>query len=201
VPLKGVLDVWVWKKGTSHLPGRRLSQKDVLPLKPGDLLRIEATLNRPAYLYLVWLDAGGAATPLWPWIKQDWRNRPAERDQPQPALFIPEQANEGTPLGPGPSGVEALLLLARDEPLPADVDLVQWFAGLPRQAGLDPLQSQVAVWFENGEPVRDEPERAPINMGQAQTIEDPVWRTRSILRNGLSPLFPYTRAVCFTYKG
>jgi hypothetical protein len=111
------------------------------------------------------------------------------------------ESGQGAPLGPGPSGVEALLLLAREEPLPAGVDLVPRFAGLPRQAGLDPLQPPVAVWLENGEPVRDEPERAPINLGQTQALEDPVWRARALLRDGLRPLFPYTRAVCFTFQG
>jgi serine/threonine protein kinase len=199
--LRGVLDVWVWPKDQSLAPARRLHGAGVLPLKPGDLLRIEATLNRPAYLYLVWLDASGRASPLWPWVNGDWGNRPDDRDRKRSTLSLPELAYQGAPLDPGPSGVEALLLLARNDPLPADEDVAGRFAGLPKQPGLDPLRPLVAVWFEDGEPVRDEPDRAPINLGQAQTIGDPVWRTRALLRGELRRLFPYTRAVCFTFQG
>jgi hypothetical protein len=199
--LKGVLDVQVWPKGEAHRPGKRLHEQGVLPLKPGDLLRIEATLNRPAYLYLVWLDSSGRATPLWPWVNSDWRNRSADRDRSRQALSVPEDSEMGAPLDPGPSGIEALLLLARDEPLPAGENLAQRFAGWPRQPGLDPLRLRLAAWFENGEPVHDEPERAPINVAQAQSLEDPVWRARALLRGGLRPLFGYTRAVCFTFQG
>jgi tRNA A-37 threonylcarbamoyl transferase component Bud32 len=199
-PLKGVLDVRVWPKDKNRPQGQRLAA-EVLPLKAGDLLRIEASLNRPAYLYLVWLDSGGTATPLWPWLDGDWRHRPADRDRPRTAVSLPAAADQGAPLEPGPSGVEVLLLLARDEPLPAGEDLAQRFAGLPKQGGLDPLRTRVAAWFEDGEPVRDEPERAPINLGNSLALEDPVWRTRALLRQELRPLFPYTRAVCFTFQG
>jgi hypothetical protein len=198
-PLKGVLDVRVWPKGHGLPEGQRLAA-EVLPLKPGDLLRIEATLNRPAYLYLVWLDADGTATPLWPWLDNDWRRRPAGRDRPLQALSLPPETGRGTPLEPDQPGIQSLLLLVRDEPLPADEDLAKRFAGLPKQNGLDPLRTWVAAWFENSEPVRDEPDRAPFNVNNTQAIEDPVWRTQTLLRE-LRPLFPYTRAVCFTFQG
>jgi hypothetical protein len=110
-------------------------------------------------------------------------------------------AGAGAPPDPGRSGIEALLLLARETQLPAGEDLARRFAGWPRQPGLDPLRLRVAAWFEDGEPVRDEPERAPINLGQAQAIEDPVWRAQALLRDNLRPVFPYTRAVCFSFHG
>jgi len=199
--LKGVLDVLVWPKGQADRPGKRLYEQGALPLKPADCLRIEATLGRPAYLYLVWLDSSGVATPLWPWAKSDWRNRPADRDRPRQTLSIPAESATGHPLDPGPSGIESLLLLVRETPLPAGEDLSLRFAGQPKQAGLNPLQTRVAAWFENGEPVRDEPERVPINLNQTQAITDPLWRTRALLRDELQPLFPYTRAVCFAFRG
>jgi hypothetical protein len=116
-------------------------------------------------------------------------------------VSLPPEPGRGTELQPDRSGIQSLLLLARDEPLPADEDLAKRFAGLPKQSGLDPLRTRAAAWFEDGEPVRDEPDRAPINLGQTQSIEDPVGRTRTLLRGELRPLFPYTRAVCFTFQG
>jgi hypothetical protein len=54
-------------------------------------------------------------------------------------------AGAGAPPDPGPAGVEALLLLARETPLPASEDLSLRFAGLSRQAGLDPLRTNSAA--------------------------------------------------------
>jgi hypothetical protein len=48
--------------------------------------------------------------------------------------------------------------------------------------------------------VRDEPERAPINVAQAQALEDPVWRTRALLCK-LWPWYGTPRAVRFTFQG
>jgi hypothetical protein len=93
-----------------------------------------------------------------------------------------------------------LLLLARDEPLPRTETLAGLFAGLPEQTGL-PADARAAAWFENGELVRDEQDRSPIQIGKARASDDPVLRTQALLRGKLKPLFPYTRAVCFGFKG
>src|SRR5205807_311615 len=54
------LDIRVWKKQdtTNSL---RVDDPRALPLRAGDYLRVEAELNRPAYLYLLYLDARGEA--------------------------------------------------------------------------------------------------------------------------------------------
>ena len=98
--LGAVLDVMVCPEGASARPGRRLNEVGVLPLKPGDLLRIEARVDRPAYLYLVWLDAVGDATPMWPWRRGDWKNRPAHRDTPRSELHIPDEMGAACPCRP-----------------------------------------------------------------------------------------------------
>jgi hypothetical protein len=201
-PLKGWIDVRVWKReqGKPSGPGQRLHQPGVLPLTAGDHLRIEAELNRPAYLYVVWLDSAGKATPIHPWRDQDWGKRPAD-EAPQPALAIPVGEGMAGPLGKSPSGVESILLLAREGPLPAGEDekLVALFAGLPPQGALpDP---RAAAWFENGELVRDQEGRGAIQIGRPAAVDDPVLRTRRLLRGGLRRLFPYTRAVCYGFQG
>jgi hypothetical protein len=194
--LHGVLDVRVWEKGNPARQGLRLHQPGALPLRPGDLLHIEARLNRPAYLYVVWLDSQGKATPVYPW-QDDWRNRPAG-EQPRDRLELPE-GGRGAPLDKGPSGVETLLLLARDEPLPAGADVAALFAGLPKQQG--PPRLQTAAWFENGAGVRGEADRAPLQLGKAVAIDDPVVQTQALLKGKLREWFSYTRAVCFSFQG
>src|SRR5437773_2680275 len=81
---------------------------------PGDWMRIEVGLNRPAYCYVVWIDTEGRATPLYPWLEEDWSKRP--REQARDRFALPEGDLSVAPLGPGPAGMETLLLLARAEP-------------------------------------------------------------------------------------
>jgi hypothetical protein len=201
-PLKGSIDVRVWEKGNPRRQGLRLHQTGSLPLHENDLLRIEVELNRPAYLYVVWLEASGDVRPLYPWRspdprrEADWKDRPAG-EKKRDRLTLPEE-KDGAPLGGGPSGIESLLLLVREEPLPVDVNLSALFQGLPKQKAPD---LRAAAWFENGQLVKDEPDRGAIQIGQAQGINDPVLRTQALLRGRLRELFPYTRAVCFSFTG
>jgi hypothetical protein len=188
-PLKGTLDIRVTEPGNPRRQGLLLHQPLALPLQAEMWMEIEAEVNRPAYLYVVYLDSNGKATPLFPWLEYDWRQRPAEERR----LRLYQKG----PLAPSPSGVESLLLLVRAERLPDDVDLAALFAGLPRQNGLpDP---RARAWFENGELVRHDRDRGPVRVGQGQ--EDAVLRTQALLRGKLRPLFPYTRAVCFAFQG
>src|SRR5205823_1444318 len=60
----------------------------------------------------------------------------------------------------GPAGLETMLLLCRDTPLPTSVDLKTLLARL----GPQPLREEAATavaWFENGCLVRDERQRQP----------------------------------------
>src|SRR5262249_18215298 len=168
-------------------PTRRINRPENLPVSPGEFLRIEMELNRPAYIYVVWLDTEGHATPLFPWVNEDWKNRPAEL--PRMRLHLPEAAGKAAPIGGAPRGIGSLLILARDTPLPADVDLQAVFAGLPQQMRADVAAS---AWFENGEVVRNEVDRGAVKLGQAVETQDPILRTQALLRTRLKELFPYT---------
>src|SRR5205814_1505706 len=89
------LGVRVWKKDR---PDRGLGIDDAgaLPLRAGDYLRIEAAVSRPAYLYVVYLDAEGVASGLFPWRKYAWNDRPEERKRS--ALNLPEDpVKDGAP--------------------------------------------------------------------------------------------------------
>jgi hypothetical protein len=189
--------VRVWK--TADGTGQRLHSPGVLPLKAGELLRIEAEVDRPAYLYLVYLDCQGKATPLYPW-QGGWQKRGPEA--PRERLSVPESG--AAPLDPGPSGVESILLLARAEPLPPEQDAMveRAFRDLPGQQGL--LALPAAAWFRDGRPVSDEPDRASIRLGDAKAVNDPLgWArgTQEGLADRLRPYFPASRAVCFSFRG
>jgi hypothetical protein len=172
-----------------------------VPLSSRDWMRIEAKLNRPAYLYVIWIDTEGKATPIYPWQDGDWHKRPPEEPK-RDRLNLPEGAGELAPLAPGPSGIETLLLLAREAPLmeSENASLPRLLAGLPRAEVAD---VRALAWFDDGNLVtpQREPDRGSIQIGKAQAGGDPVLQLQALLQTKLRPLFPYSRAVCFGNRG
>jgi hypothetical protein len=205
-PLKGDLDLFVWESQSPNpekfvAAGRRqgLRLHQAVPLSPRDWLRIEARVNRPAYLYLVWIDTEGKSTPIYPW-QEAWEKRLPER--PRERLSLPERPGDVAPVAPGPAGIETLLLLVRETRL-SDAEhaaLPALFAGLPWPEAAD---VRAAAWFENGELLTAdrEPDRGPVRIGKAQAGGEPVLRLQALLQTQLRPLFGYSRAVCFGNTG
>jgi tRNA A-37 threonylcarbamoyl transferase component Bud32 len=196
-PLKGVLDVRIWENGNPLRRGLRLHQEGALPLRPGDLMRVEVEMIRPAYLYVVWLGADGKATPLYPWRHYRWDELPATPKQQR--LYLPEDPEkDAAPLANGPSGVETLVLLARDEPLPAGADVAGLFTGLPH-VGQNSLVR--AAWFENGRLAQGADDRGPPLLGAGQAVDDPLLRLQQVLGRQVPRHFGYSRAVSFAFRG
>jgi hypothetical protein len=211
-PFKGSIDILVWKSGKTNEGSKRLHEAGVLPLKSpkndndkkADAMRIEVELNRPCYIYVVWLDSSGKVTPVFPWIDQKWNQMPAEQ-QKRDSLSWPETTN-GQPvfMDPGPSGIEALILLVRDEPWPADKDMAALFADLPRPKPAAKNETiRAAAWFENGKLITKEKEqdRGSINEKRILDTQDPLLYLQDLLRTKLKSDFPYSRAVCFSVQG
>jgi hypothetical protein len=180
----------------------QLYELGALPLRPGDWIRIDASVNRPAYLYLVWIDTTGEAVPLWPWRSPDPK-RPATwsdplTDSPRQVLSLPGIIDPKThvmPLGAGPAGVEALVMLARDRPLRDDeaVELAGLLVPQPRRAARD---VSVAVWLENGTRALD---RAPV-VTAGQDSGDAEEQVCAMMRQ-IHERFGYVRGVCFGNVG
>jgi hypothetical protein len=194
----GSLGVHVWDTAHPERRHLRLNQPGALPLRAGDLVRVEAEVRPAAYLYLVVIDPAGQAQPLYPWKPGQWDGRPAD-EQPVEKLSLPEAADEGWRVQQGPPGMETLLLLARPRPLTAanEAELKAAVTGLGPQPAQDPRS---VVWFENGEEVKED-EAARAWEFNGSKIDDPVLRTQALLRGRLRPLFPYTRAVSYANAG
>jgi hypothetical protein len=198
-PLTAKVDVRVWKKA-DDAKGLTLESEGALPLRAGYWMRVEAQSNRPAYLYVIYLDARGEASPLSPWRKYDWDNRPAEEKRTR--LHLPEDPRkDAAPLEAGPSGVEAVLLLARDEPLDgAEVGRLRGlFANKPPAALFDPLRG--AVWLGREERFGDDRDRGRPNFDQSGSVADPVQRLRILVGNELKGLAADVRGVCYPFAG
>jgi hypothetical protein len=193
---RGSLDVYFWDARGK----RRGTLRDALPLRPGDLIRLEARVAPAAYLYLLWIDTEGKVTPIYPW-RGKWDRRPAEEAKRE-HLELPRQADACAKVPPKGRGMETIILLARPERLPRDVDLERLLAALPPQHAYPAGKEDTAVWFQGGQVVRDEPERdAPDFYAQGDPLNDPLLGLQAMLRERLQPWFPFSRAVAFAKKG
>jgi hypothetical protein len=193
---KGWIDVRIWQPGNEQRRGLRLRHPGTLPLQAKDQIRIEAGLNRTAYLYVLWVDPNGKVEPVYPWRPGHWDQRPAA-EEPTDRLSLPEKPDEGWPIQQGIAGMETLVMLARQTPLPPEVKLRALLAGFPRQTQQD---ARAVVWFENGEVVQDYKERGP-NFFRVERINDPVLVTERLFRELLQPYCDYSCAVSFANCG
>jgi hypothetical protein len=199
--LKCVIDIRIWRTAPAGAAARlRLSDPEgqsLMPLKPGDQFRIEASADRPAYLYLFWIDTEGKTVPVYPWQPGRWGTRPAQ-EQAAAALELPPTATKGYTISGDQPGMESLILVARAERLALTDEQVQgWFAGLPPQRPFPSARS--AVWFENGRIVtRVTPLRSHL---KESDIDDPALRVQELLKDRIGPHAASTAAVSFARLG
>jgi serine/threonine protein kinase len=193
-PFKGSLDIRVSEPNNPRRQFLRLHEPAARPLKAGDEIRIEAEINRPGYLYVLWIDTQGQVLPVYPWLEGDWQYW--REEEPLQVLSLPEKVGEIYKMEPGPPGMETILLLVRDTPWPRELDLQALLGKLEPQPQVDP---QAIAWFENGVCVRGEANRAPN--WKAQPASDAVLRTQQRVHERLHEYFGYLRAVCFASQG
>jgi hypothetical protein len=193
-PLDGDVNVRIWSVDQSRRQGLSIHEPGALPLKKDDRIRVEAQLNRPAYIYLIWIAADGQVSPVYPWHPGDW-NQPAKNERTAGHVSLPEEIDSGWPVDGGP-GMETVVLLAREESLSADLDLKLMLTGLPKQR----LQDEHAlVWLDQGE-LSTSRTRAPKFFNPAQ-LDDPVLQTQKLISQRLKSHFPLIRSVSFANKG
>jgi serine/threonine protein kinase len=193
---QGSIDIRLWDDNNPDRRGLRLSDAGALPIKLGDRVRVEARLNRNGYIYVLWIDAAGVISPVYPWKAGKWNSRPAD-EVPVDRLDLPsEKAAEGWEMTTKTRGMETLVMLVAEKPLAEDAHLKNLLTGLPPQKE---QQLRAAVWFENGEVVVNDKDRAPSF--EVKVINDPVLQTQQLVKEKLQPHFAYTRAVSFAYQG
>jgi hypothetical protein len=197
-PLRGSIHLRIDDPANPRRRNLRLDDAAVLPLKAHDQFRIEGKLNRPAYLYVLWIGSDGKVGPIYPWAPGHWDRRPAEEAKTD-RLDLPPRTDKAWEIPAGDPGLEAVVLLAREEsPLPRDVDLARLLAGLPVQPrpGLDR-----AVWIENGREVTLDAHDRAAPSTKTRKSDDPVLRFRRLLLEKVQPLGDYSQAVLFPNQG
>ncbi len=103
-------------------------------------------------------------------------------------------------MDPGPEGMDTLVLLARDTPLPKDVDLDKLLSGLKKVPKHDP---RAVIWYENGVVIDGSRDtlRGPPDISKTFEINDPLLHNQRIIAARLRPYFPLIRAVSFAVEG
>ncbi len=215
-PLKGRINLLVVKSKDGTRRRLRLEDPRAVPVRAADEFRIEARLDRPAYLYLFWVDSEGKVAPLYPWKEHDWSQRPAE-EQKVTGAELPQLLDEVLEIPASPPGLETLVLLAReDSPLPREdeIKLAQGLTGTPVSLPSDLTKLTKAIWIEDGEEVVFE--RNPrsktgaagadavprsIPSPTARKSDDPVLRIRALLNEKVKPLGSFSQAVLFPNQG
>jgi serine/threonine protein kinase len=155
-PLVGErMNVFVWSEEFAKR-GVEVRQPGALPVRNKDLIQIEFRLNRPAHLYLLWIDSEGGLTPLYPWnqgnkLEVDDPATPPPVVDAAAHLLSPPAKGHGWKMA-GPSGLETVVLLARRTPLPPDFPLVKKIGKQKRVELRNPQEVAVRAW-ERGRPV------------------------------------------------
>jgi serine/threonine-protein kinase len=135
-------DVVVWRLDVDGVPhpqprGTLLQQKDEY--------QINLELTRESYLYVVCIKPSGKVRPLHPWGLLNWQDR-GPADKPIPTWNQPDGR---WVVGSGSSGMETLLFLVRDIPLPEDVHLDEKLNGLQPM----PTSQEPCAFFRDWQPV------------------------------------------------
>ena len=146
VGYRGKVDVTLAR--TTSAPLMRLNEIGALPMRQKDTFRIEAEVNPPAYLYVVWVDPEHDVTPLYPWNqKVGWGSRPT-KEEPVGKVPLPPDADIRYTSPQAKPGVSTIVLFARETPLDVSDDVGKgWFEGAARPAA-------PAGWERRGRVVR-----------------------------------------------
>ncbi|MCO6454096.1 MAG: protein kinase [Pirellulaceae bacterium] len=195
LPLTGEFQLRVWDDLSKQ--GIAVDQPGALPIHNGDGLRLDVRLSEPAFVYIVWVDASGATTPVYPWNPIEghtWATpRPVQR--PASRLFVPSlELREGF-IADGPPGLDTVVMCARRTPLPVSIDLRPLLGNIS-QAEFH-HESEV-VWLElrDDQPTAEyfhRPMNRGIQIGESKKLDEPIV---DVLRR-LTPHFELVQAVRF----
>jgi predicted Ser/Thr protein kinase len=168
-----------------------------LPLLAGEHVRLEARMNHPAYVYLLWLDGQGKVSLLYPRDDGKFGSRPSGGSARE-TVQSPEALDEWHPMT-GPSGLETILLLARRTPLPPGTDLVK-VVGVLRPSPLLARSVFATRGLDEGQPI--ELLRLDFTRGvgeNADKLDDPLLLLMERMRT--QGHFDVIKTARFPYQG
>ncbi len=156
LPLRGELIVRV-RTQANHKPEAQIGVDPLaVPVREDELLQLEARLNQPAYVYLLWVDGKGEVTPLYPWnpdgkLIHKTLAAPPPAQKPEAVVRNPRRESKWWPID-DTEGLDTMLLLARKSPLPVAISLADLVGCLP-EAPLGPRNELVMRGMNRGLPL------------------------------------------------
>ncbi len=194
--IEGAMKVFVWRGGGEKGVSLNLKNPEEPPLKPGEKFRVEVYSSRPAYAYLFWIGSEGRTTPVYPWQTGGWEKYRADQ-RPISRLSLPEGPTDlGWEIPSGKPGMETIILLLRDSPLPEELDLKGCFSNLPT---LEMAQPRGAFVFDNWK--LKGLRRGDLNVSDAVQVFDPVLGLHRTLEERLAKHATYSYALSFANQG
>jgi serine/threonine protein kinase len=188
------IDVVVWNPNLEASGRLRMSQQSNASLYSEDRVRLELRLARPAFIYVIWMDSSGKALPVYPWQNGEWTRRPSN-ELPRKDMALPSDPSEYWLMEDGPAGMETVLLLARQSPLPETVSLQH----LLREFRTQTIPVQPGVWrFVNGQRFGPKP-RGPL-LKKTATVTDPLLKFQWRLVDVLRPHFDLVQTISFPFR-
>ena len=193
------MNLRIWRREGTPPGGEFLTETGPLPLKAGDLVRIEVAVAPPAHAYLLWIDAQGQVKRLYPWVKPNG-NCPPPDDRKIERIELPRDGSEAESHAfaiCGPAGMETVVLLL-SQPGPTSFDFSSGLPEFPRQEGL--RTPRALARFEY--PDRAPPAVRTRGIGErTKKINDPVFQIQAALRKQFGPHFTKILAISFPNQG
>jgi serine/threonine protein kinase len=204
--LTAELSVQVWTTRDASKRGLKVEVEGsgALPLRFGERVQLTARLSRPGYPYLLWIDAEGDVTPLYPWNDNDTGDIDNDLNVPPPVrpavaeIRSPRREGQGW-RAEGKSGLVAAVLLVRREPLRSSAELAGLLAGIKAKWQAVPKPGEQAVMVRGSDGGKDN-EAVSVTRGfgkKAGEVNDAVLQ----LRDRLSDRFEIIRSVSFAQVG
>ncbi|MCE9604418.1 MAG: protein kinase [Planctomycetia bacterium] len=191
--LAGELKVRVWSTAGNTKRGISIADPNALPVRNGEQVHLEVSLNRAAYLYLVWIDSEGKVTRL-----DDVGPGGAT---PRSELHSPAKLDQGWEMVGAP-GLETIVLLAAEQRPEDGLDLAKLIGTLPATG---PAAGDGFVAFDidrtraaasSLDVVVTDATAGTRGPGSIQTIDDPVIQSLERLRER----FDLVKAVRFAHR-
>jgi hypothetical protein len=192
------VDLRVWNASQKQRNGASIREPHTLPLRTGDLVRMEAQFSRPLYAYLLWIDSEGSLAPVYPWLSGDWEQRAAV-EKPIERIALPAEGDQAWTVQECPSGTESVVVLARDKPLPPDFDLVKELGPLKSQAG--PSDYKFLELKDGRFQHRESPQKRSINLRKTESIHEAVLANQQQIADRLGQHFDLHYSINFPVRG
>ncbi len=173
-------------KANDKRPADVIYAPGALPLRNGDLLRVQAELDHAAYIYLFWVDGANKIVPLAPWSNYDWNSLPVKQ-APSASLQSPLEPSSRMKVE-GDPGAETIVLVVTSEAVTNWQFLHE--KQLPHVApdlnGLD------LVWEWPGPTKTSSHSRGP---GQTVTVDEPQAQLDALVRKQLGATYVTLRTI------